>query len=76
MSCTGSDDDETLNGCDSFGANTNCPSLTHMKPVQAQRGRISLKLTPAVRKKGCRESQVLSTFWEAPETFKDICMNL
>lgn len=45
---TGSADDGNLNGWGSFEADTNCPSLTHMKLVQAQRRMISHKLMPAV----------------------------
>lgn len=45
---TGSADDGNLNGWGSFEADTNCPSLTHMKLVQAQRRMISQKLMPAV----------------------------
>lgn len=65
-------------GCDSFEADTNCPSLTHMKLVPAQREMISHKLMPAVYKK---KPQRNSGTCKCPllgmlKTFKDICMNL
>lgn len=75
---TGSADDETLNRCDSFEADTNCPSLTHMKLVQAQRRMISYKPVPAVYKKKPQRNSGTSKcpFLGMLESFKDICMNL